>query len=80
MVSLKEACEILVRHYGHKDGLWDISFEFNVAIGAFGPTPDKVLPGAMFGISRIGLAKVEKVGPFTVDAATVRAETRGREA
>lgn len=67
-MSLKEACEILVKHYGHTQGLWDLSFEFQVAIGAFGPSHEKSLPGAMLGISRVGVAKVERAGPHTVDA------------
>jgi len=68
LVPLKEACEILVKHFGYTDGLWDISFEFQIAIGSFGPTPEKSLPGTMAVLSRLGLRKTETLGPHTVDA------------
>lgn len=69
LLSLKELAAILVRHKELHEGLYDVSMEFQIAVGAIGPSPDAVLPGAMVGISRIGLSKVEQMGPQTVDAA-----------
>lgn len=69
--SLKELAEILVRHQGLHDGLYDLAFEVSVGFGGFGPTKEESLPGAVFGIKAVGLTRVSEIGPHTVDAATV---------
>jgi hypothetical protein len=68
MLSLRDACEVLVRHFGHTEGIWDISLELNFSVGAVGPSPDKTIPGAIMGISKIGIALSPREGPNTVDA------------
>lgn len=69
-LPLREITVLLVKHYGLREGLWDINFELQVGIGRFGMS-DKVLPGAMLGISRVGVTKTpaEQAGPNTVNAA-----------
>ena len=69
LFSLKEITEHLVRIKDYHEGLYDLSIEISFAVGSFGPTSELMLPGAMFGVSGIGLAKTEKAGPNTVDAA-----------
>ena len=73
MVSheLREITEILVRHHGLHEGLYDLALEFQIAIGAVGPDPASIVPGAMFGVRRIGLTRTEKAGVSTVNAAEV---------
>jgi len=70
-VSLREIATMLVKRYGLHEGLWDLSVEFQVGIGPMGPSPSDILPGAMFRLSRIGLAPAIQPGPQTVDAAVV---------
>lgn len=70
-LSLKELGEVLVEHYGYHAGLWDVAIEFQLAVGRIGPVPDNSLPGAMLGVSRIGLAPAQQVGPATIDASKV---------
>lgn len=48
--------------------------ELALAAGKVGPKPDQVLPGAMIGVSRIGIIRVNECGPHTVDAAVVNPE------
>lgn len=67
-LSLKEVGEALVKHLGLHDGLYDVSIEFNLAVGQVGPSPETVLPGAIVGISRIGLSKAKSKSPNTIDA------------
>ena len=67
----RDLAEILVNHYDFHEGLYDLAFEFQIAVGAIGPSPESVLPGAMIGIKSIGLMKADKNGPQTVDAAKV---------
>jgi hypothetical protein len=68
---LRELGVLLVKHYGLHQGLWDVGLQMQVSIGNFGPIPDKALPGAMFNIAAIGLAKATVIGPLTLDAAEV---------
>jgi hypothetical protein len=76
-VSLKEVGALLVKHYGLREGLWDVAIEIQVGIGQFGAAPADAtpLPGAMFRISRIGLNHALQVGPLTVNAAEVNPPT-----
>ena len=71
--SLIEMTVILIKQQGLHEGLYNLSTQFQIAVGAIGPTPESILPGAMIGVSRIGLAKTEKerANIHTVDAAEV---------
>ena len=62
---------MLVKDAGLHEGLFDISVEIQFAIGALGPTPAEVLPGALIGVKGIGLSPAVKATPLTVDAAVV---------
>jgi hypothetical protein len=71
---MKELAAVLVKHYGITEGRYDILVEFQIGVGGVGPTPDSRLPGAMVGISKIGLSPVvpgRAEGPATIDAAEV---------
>ncbi|HTE41548.1 MAG TPA: hypothetical protein VK629_12000 [Steroidobacteraceae bacterium] len=68
LVDLKELGALLLKHFEIKEGLWDVAVEFQFAIGAIGPKPDTVLPGAMFGVNRVGLRRTPVRGPLTIDA------------
>ena len=76
LLSLREAAELLVKHNGLHEGLYNLLFEFQIAVGAIGPSPELAIPGGMFGISGIGLEKVAAAGPHTVDAAIVNPAPR----
>ena len=71
ILALRDVAELLVRHKDLHEGLYNLAFQFQIAIGAVGPSPDVVVPGAMFGVSGLGLEKVDRMGPYTVDAAIV---------
>lgn len=70
-LPLKEVAELLVRHYGLQEGLWELALEMQVGVGQFGATPDATLPGAAFGVTRVGLVRVSVAGPRTVNAVDV---------
>ncbi|MFZ5524374.1 MAG: hypothetical protein ACOY9D_09890 [Pseudomonadota bacterium] len=69
--ELREITEMLVKHLGLHEGLYDLSFEFQIGVGGIGPDPSSALPGAMFGIRRIGIINSNKQGTATVDAAKI---------
>lgn len=76
ILSLKDVTKIVIKHIDLHEGLYNLVFQFQIAVGAVGPSPETVVPGAMFGVSGVGLEKVPNAGPHTVDAAIVNPVTR----
>ena len=70
-LPLRQVTEILIKHYDLHEGLYELSFEFQIAVGGVRPSPETVLPGAMIGISGIGISKSDKENINTVDAEKV---------
>jgi hypothetical protein len=75
--ELREITELLVKHHGLHEGIFDLAIEFQIAVGGMGMDSSSILPGAMINVKRIGLTKAPKAGTATVDAAEVnpRVET-----
>ncbi len=69
--SLRELTEILIKHNEIHEGFYNLSFQFQMAVGAVGPSEESSYPGAMIGISKIGIVKMDKKNVHTVDAAEV---------
>lgn len=69
--ELREITEILVKHHGLREGLYDLMLEFQIGIGPAGPDPSSVVPSAMVGVKRIGLTKTTNPGASTVNAAEI---------
>jgi len=67
--ELREITELLVKHHGLHEGLYDLMLEFQIGIGAAGPDPSSIVPSAMVGVKRIGLMKAFSPGAATVNAA-----------
>ena len=67
--SLRQITEILIKHENIHEGLYNLSLNFKIAVGAVGPAQDSVYPGAMIGVAGVGILKVEKETEQTVDAA-----------
>ncbi len=78
-ISLKDLAGILVQHYGLNEGIFDLMVEYQIGIGAVGPDKDSLVPGAMIGISRVGLIPTTKLGPNTVDASQVNPGKKTRK-
>ena len=78
---MKEVAELLVKQYDLHEGLYDLLLEYQFAFGNFGPTPTQITPGAMIGLARLGLTRVDRLGPLTVDAGQVNpiSKVRGRK-
>ncbi len=71
VVPISELASVLVKHAGYHEGLYDVTLHLNMAVGQIGPSQDKLLPGAMFGVAGVGLNRVSVKGENTVDAAIV---------
>lgn len=72
-LQLRELLAVLMKHYQVTEGAWDLSFEFNVAVGAVGPDSEQLLPGAIVGIRRIGITPASEKSPTSVDVNEVDA-------
>ncbi|MHB8847101.1 MAG: hypothetical protein ACYC43_01510 [Burkholderiales bacterium] len=70
-ITLKELTEILIKEKKLHSGLFDLTFEFQIAVGGVGPSNDLIMPGIMLGVSKVGLIGTQNLGPHTVDAALV---------
>jgi hypothetical protein len=79
-LDLKGLAALLIKHFGHKEGLYDVAFGIKVAVGQVGPGGADALPGAAFGISSVGLVKVAKKAANTVDAGELQSAVREKRA
>lgn len=78
-LSMRDLASVLVKHYGIHEGRFDLLVEFQIGMGAVGPDPSALTPGAMIGVSRIGLAPSRSDGPTTVDAAVANPLKKSRK-
>ncbi len=69
MHNLKELAEILVRHNGLHEGLYNLSIEFRIAVASVGPVQQEALPSGVVSVAKIGLEKTDVMQANTVDAA-----------
>ena len=70
-LTLRELAAVLVRHYDLHEGEFELVVEFQIGVGAVGPDPAAPAPGAMIGVSKVGLIQAREKGPTTVDAAQI---------
>lgn len=75
-LSIRDLTIALIKHYGLHEGHYDLLVEFRIAVGAIGPDPSSPSPGAMIGLSRVGLTKPAAIGPISIDAAAVNPAKR----
>lgn len=68
---MRDLAILLVKHYKLHEGRYDLSVEFQIGVGAVGPDPDHLSPGATFAVTRIGLTPTQALGGASVDAGEV---------
>jgi len=78
-LSMRDLAGVLVRHYDLHQGHFDLLVEFQIGTGAVGPDATALTPGAMIGVSRIGLMPSKTDGPTTVDAAIINPAKKPRK-
>lgn len=74
--SLKQLTEILVKEQGFTEGLYDMSVDFQVAVGGVGPSPSEFYPGAVIGVAGFGLLRASVEGPHTVNASNINSNAK----
>lgn len=70
-LSMRDLTTLLIKNYGIHEGWYDLLVEFQVGVGPVGPDPTSLTPGAMIGISKVGLMLAKENGPSSVDAGLV---------
>lgn len=84
--DLREITELLIKHHRLHKGFFDLSLQFQIAVGGIGamnstiPGPLEVSPGVIIGVKKIGLSKTDVLGPSTVDAAEVNPKPLSKKA
>ncbi len=76
---MRELAGVLIKHYDLHDGRYDLLVEFRIGTGAVGPDPAALTPGAMIGVSRVGLMPAIADGPATVDAGIINPNKKLRK-
>ena len=69
--SLKELAEILIKHFDHHEGFYEVGFQFNIAVGSVGTDPSTIAPGAIFTVGGVGLTKCLESNPLGVNASVI---------
>jgi len=67
-LTIKELTSLLIKHYGIREGMFDLMVEYQLGTGAVGPDKEHLVPGLMIGIAKVGLVQSTKANPLTVDA------------
>ena len=78
-LSVRDLTEVLVKHYGLHNGCYDLLIEFQIGVGSVGPNPETQTPGAMIGLSKVGLVSSVTETPSTVNAAIVNPTKKSRK-
>lgn len=73
--SFKEVAEALIKQQGLHEGIWTIAVQFGIGAANMGPTEEQLQPTAIVPVIKIGLAKGDKEGNLSVDAAKVNPAT-----
>lgn len=71
MYSLAQLSTMLIKENEIHEGHYEAFFEFQFAAGAIGPNEEEILPGIMLGVRSVGIRKVDKPNPLSIDAAAV---------
>ena len=69
-LNYKEVVEAMIKHQGIHEGLWQLYVEFGIAAANL-PIQNQVSPCAIIPIKKIGLHKVDKENPLTINASEV---------
>jgi len=74
----EEIIEALLKHQGIHEGIWALHLEFGLQVGNInvGSPEEKLVPGLIIPILKIGIGKTEKPGGISVDAAKVNPSSK----
>ena len=72
MLDMKTLAGVLVKHLGQHEGIYEVAVQLGIALGPVTPGPNAAaVPGAIFGVTGIGLQRLKQPSVNSVDAAEV---------
>lgn len=77
----EEIIEALLKYQGIHDGIWGLHLEFglqvgNIDVGSPEEKKEKLVPGLIIPLLKIGIGKTEQSGGISVDAAKVNPSSK----
>ena len=77
----KEITELLIKHQNIHDGHWTIAIEFALSAAniSTGPNDPTLYPSAIVPVRQIGIHRVEKPNPLSVDASEINPLKKSRK-
>lgn len=75
-ISIEDLTTLLVKHFGHKEGFYDLLVQFKIGTASFGPSKEDAMPSAIVSLAAVGLKQVEKPGPKSVNARDINPPRR----
>lgn len=79
--SYQEVVELLVKQKGIHEGIWAISFRFDLGAGnvAKQGEANSFIPAAIVPITEIGIQRVDELSNLTVDASKVNPQSNKKK-
>ncbi|BBF63976.1 hypothetical protein [Acidithiobacillus ferridurans] len=71
-IDIRMLTTILIKHFKKKTGHYELAPEFAFSVVQAGPSPDKVMPTVMVGLSRMALVEVSEATQMSVDAGAIQ--------
>lgn len=71
-IDIKMMTTLLIKHFKKKSGHYELAPEFAFSVVQAGPSPDKIMPTVMVGLSRIALVEVSEATQMSVDAEAIQ--------
>lgn len=59
-ISTKDLVSVLTKHFGLKEGGYELGIEFQIGVGPVGPNSEELVPGVVLGVKSVGLSRREK--------------------
>ncbi|MGB0086538.1 MAG: hypothetical protein WBP94_14340 [Rhodomicrobiaceae bacterium] len=74
----KELLEMLLKQAHVHEGKWVLMARFGIAPGNYGPSPDQIVPGALFTVTHMGILRATDDTPegMWMDASIVNPDTK----
>lgn len=67
----KDVISALIVRQGLHEGIWQLTIQFGIGASNIQNTTGEVAPAAIVPVVKIGLQRVDEVGPLAVDAAEI---------
>ncbi len=71
MFEYKEIVQALVKQQGIHEGIWGLTIKFGLQVGNIQMGEKYAVPGVIIPLVKMGIQRLDKASPLSVDAAEV---------